>query len=832
MKQNNMKQNPTHKPSIGKMAKISSKNETIKSTSKPFFLDYYMEKYGIWITLGLVSFLIFIIFFDFIVGNKYYLFKDIGSDSINISLPQLTLLSTYIKTEGFPMWSFAQGMGQNIMPSIGDPFSWIVILSGTKNIEYGFIWMEITKLLLTATFFYSFLKQLNLSHVSQIIGSLLYTFSGFMIIGSGWGIFSAEACLLALLLLSFEKLYNQNSWYLFPLAIALIVMIQPFNLYLYGMFLILYFILRILTSENGSWRKFLFLSLKMAGFVFLGVLISSFLLVPTIQLILDSPRVGGNSSYVNKLLSHPAFIPEGSSHNTTAIMRFFSNDLLGNGSNFKGWYNYLEAPMVYIGLLPLLLFPQIFTFVEKKKKIVYGTFVAIFLIPFVLPFFRYAFWLFSGDYYRGFSIFISLTFLLFSLLVINELDKVKKINLPLLIVTLAGLITLLYIPYPNINQLIENDLRSLTLLFLFIYTGIVLFLNYGGNRNLAKAILILFVFIEIGYMNTTSIKERVVLTKRESRQRTGYNDNTIEATAYIKSIDKGFFRVTKDYSSGPAIHTSYNDAKMQDYYGTSSYTSFNQKYYIKFLEETEIIEKEQEFQSRWASGLISRPFLQFFGSVKYIFTKQPKSQFLQLGYDSISQQGDVKILKSKYFLPLGFTYNKYIPINQFQKLSLAQKQFVLLKAFVAEDPILPEFKKFSQFAIQDTSKNYTWDELSLDLKTCKSDTMSMTSFSNNRIAGSIELKEAKLLFFSIPYDKGWHCIIDNKPIKPLLVNIGFMGLNLEPGKHTIEMFYKPPYFTLSLFASIIGIIFYFIILGIKYWVENKRTNLLLKKIKL
>jgi uncharacterized membrane protein YfhO len=820
-----MKQKPANKQLVKPIAKVSIKKDATKGIQKPFFLDQYMGKFGIWITLGLVSVLIFIIFFDFIIGNKYYLFKDIGSDSINISLPQLTLLSKYIKSEGFPMWSFAQGMGQNIMPSIADPFSWIVLLSGTENIAYGFIWMEISKMLLAATFFYLFLKQLKVSHVAGIVGTLLYTFSGFMIIGSGWGIFSAEACLLALLLLGFEKLYNQNSWYIFPIAVAFIVMLQPFDLYLYGLFLILYFILRILTSEDGSWRKFGFLSLKMAGFVALGVLISSFFLLPTIQLILDSPRVGGNSSYANKLLSHPVFAPEGSIHNTTAIMRFFSNDLLGNGSDFKGWYNYLEAPMVYIGLLPLLLFPQIFMFVEKKKKIVYGLFIAIFLIPFVLPFFRYAFWLFSGDYYRGFSIFISLAFLLFSLLAINELDKVKKINLPLLIATMAGLSALLYFPYTNINQVIEKDLRSLTLLFLFIYSGIIVILGYSNNRNIGKALLIIVVFIEIGYINSSSIKERVVLTKRESLQKTGYNDNTIEATAFVKSIDKGFFRINKEYASGPAIHTSYNDAKMQDYYGTSSYTSFNQKYYIKFLEETGIIEKGKEFQSRWASGLMSRPFLQFFGSVKYIFTKQPKSQFLQLGYDSISQQGDVKILKNRYFMPLGFTYNKYIPFNQFQKLSLLQKQFVLLKAFVAEDPVLPQFKGYTAFAIQDTSKNYTWDELSLDVNICKSDTLAMTSFSNNRITGSVELKEAKLLFFSIPYDKGWLCKVDNKPKELLLVNIGFMGLDLQPGKHTIELFYKPPYFGLSLFVSIAGLLVYFVIIGIKYVFDKKTTNL-------
>lgn len=819
-----MKQKSTQKQPIKPVIKPPVKKEIKKATSEPFFLDAYMEKYGLWITLGLVSLLILIIFFDFIIGNKYYLFKDIGSDSINLSWPQVTLLANYIKAEGFPMWSFAQGMGQNIMPSFADPFSWVAIFSGTQHIAYSFIWMELFKMVLTAIFFYCFLDQLKLSTVSKILGTLLYTFSGFMIIGSGWGIFSAEACLFALLLLSFEKLYCNNSWYLFPLAVALIVMLQPFDLYLYGLFLIFYFLLRHFTSDDGSWFKLLTVSLKMAGFVILGMLISSFFLVSTLQLLLDSPRVGGSSSYANKLLAHSVFGIEGSSHNITAIMRFFSNDILGNGSNFKGWYNYLEAPMVYIGLLPLILFPQIFIFLEKRKKIIYGVFLAIFLVPIVFPFFRYAFWLFTGDYYRGFSLFVGLTFLLFSLLVVNELDKIKKVNLPLLAATLIALIIVLYYPYDNVDQILQKDVRSLTLLFLFVYSGIIVFLNFSKNRNAAKVLLILFVLVEIGYMNTKTIKDRVVLTRQETLQKAGYNDYSIEASAFVKSIDKGFFRVNKEYASGPAVHSSYNDAKVQNYFGTQSYTSFNQKYYIRFLEETGVIEKGVEFQSRWAPGLMSRPFLHFFGSIKYNFTKKAHSQFLQFGYDSIAQEGDVKILKNKYFLPLGFTYHKCIPLNQFQKLTSLQKQFVLLKAFVAEDPVLPQFRNFSTFSIQDTSKNYTWEELSADVTERKEDTLQIAGFTNNRITGTIDLKATKLLFFSIPYDKGWHCKIDGTPTELILCNIGFMGLCLESGKHTIDLFYKPPYFTQSLIASMVGFLVYFILAAWKYLSARKRLK--------
>ena len=778
-----------------------------KAPPAPALLERYLGRNGLPVTLGLVSLLIVVIFHDFLAGNVYYLFKDIGSDSINLGLSHSIFLSKYLRSEGFPAWSFAQGMGQNILPTTFDPFGWIVLLFGTKNVAYGFIWMEATKFLLTATFFFLFLGQLGLSTASKLVGTLLYTFSGFVVIGSGWGIFSDEACLFALLLLAFEKLYRAGSWYLFPVVVALITTIQPFDLYLYGLFLILYFHLRHFSSDEPSWRKYFTASLEMGGLLALGLLMSSFALASTAQMMLDSPRVGGSSSYSSKLLSYPVLGTEGPLHNVTAVLRFFSNDLLGNGSGFKGWGNYLEAPMVYIGLLPLLLFPQVFVFLQRRQRILYGIFLGLFFVPMVFPFFRYSLWLFSGDYYRGLSIFISITLLFFSVLVVNELDTVKRINIPVLAITLVSLVVLLYFPYDNIDHVIQKDIRSLALFFLVAYSSVIVFLSYIKNRDVAKIMLICLVMLEIGVTNSRSISDRVVLTRTETLHKTGFNDYSVEASAFTKSIDKGFFRVNKEYTSNPAEHASYNDAKVQDYFGTMSYFSFNQKYYIRFLEETGVITKGDEHQSRWATGLLTRPLLQIICSVKYNFTKQDSSQYLQFGYEEIAREGDVRILRNRYFLPLGFTYDRYIRLGQFRKLTDLQKQVVLYRAFVAEDDsALPG--TFQEVTARDVPADYTLKELAADVAARQAATLQMTAFSNNRISGTIDLAGPRMLFFSIPYDRGWHCTSDGKPAQLVLCNTGFLGLPLEAGRHAVELSYSPPYLRPSLLASLAGVLAY------------------------
>ena len=97
--------------------------------------------------------------------------------------------------------------------------------------------------------------------------------------------------------------------------------------------------------------------------------------------------------------------------------------------------------------------------------------------------------------------------------------------------------------------------------------------------------------------------------------------------------------------------------------------------------------------------------------------------------------------------------------------------------------------------MKDTVSNYSQNDYIKDLKDLKIDTLNIIKFSQNDIKGDITLKSPEMLFLSIPYDRGWHTIVDNKVVKPLLCNIGFLGLPLE----TVST--KSNYF-INLFISI------------------------------
>ena len=813
------------KKKISPVKKIVTQRPVDLKVLWPSF-NLFFDK-NVWaILIFCLAFISFIVFKDFILLDKIYLFKDIGSDSINANYPHGYQVAHYMQHEGFiPKWSFYQGMGQNILPfSFSDPFYFLLMLLGAENLAYGIGYMEVIKIFCAGFIFFLYLKKMNFSAYASVIGSLLYAFSGFAVLGSCWTIFTTEAVYLALLLLAFERIYLDNSLWLFPVTICLIAIHQPFDIFLLGIFIAAYILFRVLGEHTFDFKKISLLTLKVAGLGIVGLLLSAFFLVPNVIQMLESPRVSGESAFFDKLMSASIFSFESKIHYVTAMMRLFSNDTMGVGSNYKGWYNYLEAPLFYCGLINLLLVPQLFGFLSKRKKIVFISFIALFILPVIFPFLRYMFWGFTGNYYRLFSFFLPFTLLLYSVNVLSQVEKKGRINLVTLGLSVVALLIILFYNYFPGDAAINDNRRNAVTLFLIAYAILLYFFNVKRVVNVIKAITLAVIIVELISFSNTTVNDRPVITGDEMKQKTGYNDYTVDAINYLRSIDKGFYRIVKEYSSGPAMHGSMNDAQVQNFYSTTSYTSFNQKNYIKFLGEAEIIDETNETQTRWAAGVRQTPILHSFANVKYTLSKGAQPFIAAYNYDMLTTIGDVKILKNKSPLPLGFAYSKFIIKREYNLLSSTQKKLILNRAFVLDDSIYQMPPGLSKFQLSDTSGNYSWVEFNDDVNLLKEDTLQMEKFSQNYIKGKINLDRPKMLFFSIPFDGGWKIKVDNRNVKPMMVNIGFTGVLLDKGDHQVELTFIPRFYNMGKLGSIGGLILFLLIVAGKYLIAKRRKT--------
>ncbi|MEN8120045.1 MAG: YfhO family protein [Bacteroidota bacterium] len=863
-----------------------------------------------WILLISILLIGIISFYNFLTIDLLFFFKDIGSDSINQDLPY-NFHKFNILSEGFfSQWSFFSGMGgqyTEIIPT--DPLTLVqkvvfYIGSGVFGIDYlidsRFLRLFIYHFILSGLFFYYYLRTISTEKLSALIGSLLIAFSGYIVVGSSWG-FSGHVFKAVFLLFAFEQLYVKKRWYFFPFAVIFLSH-NPFILFIYSLFLLIYSLFRYFSLDKTSIIGFIKLSGKMIMWGTIGILMNFINFYAAFQKMFFSPRVSGSASY-SQALSAGQDVVEQSSIVPTTILRLFSSDILGSGSNFQGWSNYFEAPLFYIGLLTLLIFPQIFIYLDKRKKIIFGSFLGFWVLTLVFPYLRHAMLAFTGDYFRfGFDFFIPFTLLFYAIYALNELDKTFKINYKLLGATLVILLVALFFPYKSIPlKAIDNSLRMSIVIILFLYSALLVLMSKPKYKSYAQIGLILLLTIELSYFSYKSYADREPVTKKEFTENAGgYKDGTIKAVNYIKSNDKTpFYRTEKDYQSGNAMHGSLNDAMAQGYYGTTSYSSFNQLNYVRFLEETGLIQKGDETATRWVTGFRGNPLLQTFGNVKYHLSKSEKPDMLRFGFDSLSRQAGISILKNRFYLPFGYTYDKFIDFEDYQKLitfkltqqsliniqqefdrigqtnignnvvnnlnKLQNKEFqsntefilaieplvgkeitnqfqftflkhsvnnfsnqlVLLNGFVYEeaDALKSEIQEFKEIAPSDTSIFIPPTQFNLlkygeIVNELRADTFQIVEFSQANIKGNIELSKTKMLFFTIPFDKGWKIKVNGEDKALSRVNIGFTGIVLPKGKHNIELNYVPQYSQVTSAISIVSIILFWLFLG--YDVYRKR----------
>ncbi|MBU1693323.1 MAG: YfhO family protein [Verrucomicrobia bacterium] len=755
--------------------------------------------------LALLVLMAALLFQPFLLGQKTYLFRDIGSDSVNHVYPMLVHVSDYLRSDGFPRWSFNQGLGQCLISrDLGDPFNWLMFLMPRNAIVWAMAWVEALKVILAGLFFFLYLRLLPLSRYAATVGSLCFAFCGYLVSGGGIGVMSTESVYLALLLYAYELYFRRGQWRLLPPAFALLAALQPLNLYLFGLFLAFYSAVRFFDVHGVRVRPWFGHLLRIAGCGLLGAAMASVILFGSLLQIVQSPRLTGGASYSRTLMAQPWRVPGGLLYYGSAILRLFSNDLMGTGSYFRGWYNYYEAPLFYAGLPLLLLAPILFFLLDRRRRGLYGVAAAAALLPIAWPYARYAFWLFTGDYFRTYSLFFAFGLIFFSLQALDRLrDRPSFDRLRIFWVLACLLAALFWSGYIQVRQHTDPALGTLSAApmnllnkplawgmagLLTAYALLLCGVARPRWKQTAEIGLLLLLSGELVFMAGLSIRSRPVVTGAQWREKNGYNDHTVEAVQHLKALDPGFFRVVKEYSSTPAVHRSLNDGKVQRYFGITSYNSFNQRSFIDFLRELGAIEPGDELEARWADGLLRTPLIHPLLSANYLLTRESFPEPGPAGYVPLGQFGDVHAFSHRFALPFGFSYPACMRYRDYHALPGAEKQSALLYAAVVEDGLdLAGLLSSSRTTFPDSP-----EDVQAATDVLRQEVLQLREFHQNRISGFIDLRTTKLLFFSIPYDPGWRAKV-NGIRRPLVrANVGFMGLVLEPGRHDITLSYHPP----------------------------------------
>ncbi|MDO4295066.1 MAG: YfhO family protein [bacterium] len=77
----------------------------------------------------------------------------------------------------------------------------------------------------------------------------------------------------------------------------------------------------------------------------------------------------------------------------------------------------------------------------------------------------------------------------------------------------------------------------------------------------------------------------------------------------------------------------------------------------------------------------------------------------------------------------------------------------------------------------------------------------LTEWRDTYLAGKITARKERLLFTTIPYDKGWTVKVDGEEVEPRKVVDAFLGFEIPAGEHEITMEYRPQGFFQGVWLS-------------------------------
>lgn len=762
----------------------------MKNSIKYFFVKH--EKQFIFHVLFLLVALS--LFHKYIFGNEVFIFspKDVGADTIHLYFP---MLIEFVQNESSDFWKLNYGLGSNTFPFFVtfklDPFFQLAKLLPLK-IDVALIYIHILKLYIIGVFFRKFIRFYIENEFIVVFLSIAFVYSGFIMLWGQHYFFTNAVLYFIILLYGYERLIENNTKWIFFIGICLMTT-QIYFLIQFALFLVIYLIFRKIYYRQLI-RHTIYNGIKALKVSILAVLTSAFIFLPILYCLMTSPRINTNISELSNY-----FTLQSNEYYITLLGRFFSNNFMGNRTNYFGNDNYYSFPEVYSTILFFLLVLHTFRIKnkEKRKSIIYLLIISFSLL--LIPLFGYAFNLFQILYYRFSFMNIFINILVLGL-ILEEIVVNKIINFKLLAISCGSILVVwcLLLVYTkrhdgewSYNNLVgAYDAQKYVYVKLIVFKlSIILFLYFIIFiifRNRIKYLFyLLFTVLSIELINENYLTFNTIGSI--SRNNEYYKDeNFSDCQKYLKIHDnEKFYRVEKDYFS---FFISFNDALIQNYYGVKSYNSLPPSSVVDFYKKAKVIDDNYwiNILPSWDPMLKQTNLYNVLG-VKYFVSKN-NLNIVSTQFEEIAKIDSMRIYKNKDYYPFGKICKKFVSEIEIDRNKNCFDSVIQLQNTFCKDIDLTLLKKYERTDIN------------------KSEKFNLISVSNEVITGKVDLLKKSCLFFSIPFEKGWNVKIDNIKTEIKQCNIGFMGVMIPKGKHKVVLTYKQPFWDLGRFISMITVI--------------------------
>ncbi len=771
------------------MTKVKAK--TLLDVRKNYFLRTFLWGLG----------LAFLIFIPWMIMNDGYFFFYGDFNVQQIPFYQMIHDSIW---DGNLGWSYTTDLGANIIGSysfymLGSPFFWLTMLFPSKALPYMMAPLLMLKFAFAALAAYTFLRRYVQKQNYAVIGALLYAFSGFGIYNVFFNHFHEAMITFPYLLAAVDEfVYEKRKG-----AVALAVFAACFvNYYFFAgqaVFVFIYWCFRMIT---GSFRMKLSEFLRFAFEVIIGFLASAVLLIPSILSVIQNSRVN------NAPEGWGALTYSSEQRYVHILSSFFFPPDMPAYANFTPDSNAKWASVA--AWLPLFSMVGVFSFFKLKTHKWLRVFLpTLFVIAFV-PLFNSIFQLLNASYYARWFYMLTLMMSLATVITLDHTETDFKWGMKLTFIITSFICVLIGLMPTSVSEVdgvkqINHGLENYPDRF-WVWSGLALFglvalavvFNFRKKQKLFMRLVSVALSIMIVVYGNVLLGTGVV--------NAGYQKEYMEN--YALGNKDAFDELTDLHQVRSDFHEEMDNMGM--FWQIPTIQAFQSIVPGSIMDFYPTVGVER--------SVGSRPNINVYGirallSVKYVFDNQDDSKNFMISMRSMKMPGwkylktknGYKVFENEYFIPYGFTYDSYITAEEYDECEEKNRHLLLLKDMVLSKEQAKKYKKILKHDENLKEYNYTHSEYYRDCNARKALTCSSVQFENNRFTAEITTgNSGELVFFSIPYEKGWSATVNGQSVDIEKVNVGFMAVEVPANKTSQIVFtYQTP--GLLLGAGVTGV---------------------------
>lgn len=721
--------------------------------------------------IGLASFGIFMIRDK----GAFILMHDFSRQQI----PFCTGINSFVKND-FGEWTWNVGLGTQFIGAysfyeLGSPFFWISVLGKPEWFPYMVGWIYILKYSVASITSCFYLREFLTDKRYAAAGALLYAFSGFQCTNLEFYHFHDVVALFPLLLFGLEHCMKtgKKGWFVF--SIFLNCLVNYFFFVGEVVFLVFYFLLRF-------WDKPVNLLRKMGSSLFCGIVgigMAGILFLPSIIHIMGNDRAGIAVDSLFYDRDNLLFVIKG---------LLVPDTVMGDHSMVlhEQWGS-VEA------YLPVLGISLVICYIRKQRDWLSRLLIVLTVMSFS-PVLTSLFTLFTAVYYRWWYMYI-LMLVLASCKVLECRERYPYRKGILCNAVLAAVFYAVLFILQKITPGKELILRPKLSLFYVIFTLMGLFLLYMVMRSKKHYERNLLCLIAVGcFMVTWS---SVYLYREEGGDISEFFVQ-YELSTKLKTIDDQY-----RYGISNNILTSMEGAGTSTFISTASNSRYRFEELFDYQSDNLTIEVE------------NIPGLTELVGGKYTINTTGEGKIA----DTIEIQEETFYVEEKDACPIGFEYDSYLFRDELKELPLSERGIAMLDNLIIDAEQESVFQKYLTHASVYQENDSQLLKISDYVSEHEQSKVENFRRSSSGIYCTSDAGKDRVIFFSIPYDKGWTAFIDGSKTD-IFETAGMMSLIVPSGQHEIEFVYKTPYLRTGILCSILSFIAWIIIV----FLECKRTT--------